>query len=102
MQTAQPDRPESDRRKKSRLMHVKLTDEERVIYRHWYVCLRDAVNKELRKENLRFFIYKPANKDCALPQDEVRALLMHVFIEDWKCDLGFNDIDKTVHMCNLR
>ena len=102
LKTAQPDRSGLERRRTSRLANVMLTDEERVIFQHWYVCLRNVLNKELRRDNVKFFIYKPANSDCVLPKDEVRALLIYIFLEDWKCDLGFNDIDIDVHMRDLR
>src|SRR3989344_6219844 len=87
--TVEPERPRLNRRKKSRREHVMLTDNERVIFQRWYVCLRDVLNKELRKDKAKLFIFKPINKNCALPEDAVREELRHIFCEDWKCDLGF-------------
>ncbi|MHB9019413.1 MAG: hypothetical protein ACYC3G_00845 [Minisyncoccota bacterium] len=100
--TVQPERPHLERRQKSRRMHVKLTDKERVVFTYWYTCLRDVLNKELRKAKIKFFILKPKNKDCALPKDAVRQELRHIFYEDWKCSVDFNDIDNTVHMKDIR
>lgn len=100
--TLQPERPGHNRRKRNRREHVMLNDEERVIFQHWYACLFNVLNKELRKDKAKLFIYKPTNKDCALPIDAVREELRHIFCADWKCDVCFNDIDKTVHLRDLR
>ncbi|MDO8443258.1 MAG: hypothetical protein Q7S81_03335 [bacterium] len=96
--TVQPERPRSDRRKKSRQLHLKLTNKERKIYARWYEFLRDVLHKEMRRKRVKFFVIKFKNRANVLPKDAVREELRHVFSEDWKCSLDFDDINKTVHM----
>jgi len=96
--TAQPERPRYDRRKKSRRIHVMLTDEERVIYVYWYAFLLNDLHKEMRRKRVKFLVLKFKNKTGVLPEDAVREELRHTFKEDWKCNLDFDDIHKTIHM----
>jgi len=100
--TVQPERPEADRRKKNRLVHVKFKRRERTEFVRWYVALRGVLHHDLRKKKVKFFILGVRGKDLPLPQDAVRQELRHIFQEDWKCALAFNDIDKAIHMIDLR
>lgn len=96
--TVQPERPGSERRRKTRRVHVKLSIRERLLFRYWYVDLIKIVHKELRKDKNKSFVMVPKSEDCVLPKDAVREELRHVFKEDWKCSLDFDDIHKTIHM----
>jgi len=100
--TAQPERPRSDRRKRNRREEVELTHSERMEFVYWYSYLYPILHRELRAKEVKLSVFKPKNKNCALPQDAVRQELEHIFQEDWKCALAFNDIDEVVHMRDLR
>ena len=102
VQTLQPEWKRGDRRKRNRRPHVQLKPIERVLYVRWYAYLLKALHNNLRGVKVRAYIYKPKNPDCLLPQDAVRDELRHVFMEDWKCSLAFNDIDNQIHMLDRR
>jgi len=75
---------------------------ERREYFFWYFYLLTVLHRELRGNKAKAHVFKPKNGECSLPQDAVREELRHVFKEDWRCDLGFNDIDMTVTMKDER
>lgn len=102
VKTVQPENWSRDRRRRNRRLHVKLSSLERLQYIHWYAYLHKALHKNLRRTKEKVYVYKPSNSRCVLPQDAVRAELRHVFREDWKCELMFNDIDKQIHMLDRR
>lgn len=96
--TVQPERSRSDRRKKSRQPHLKLTNKERKIYARWYAFLLKVLHKEMRRKRVKFFVLISKDKVGVLPKDAAREELRHVFSEDWKCSLDFDDINRALHM----
>lgn len=105
VKTADGFRARAERRKKSRRMDVMLGQTERLVLVYWYEFLLSILHRRIRARKVKTYVVGRTdikNPDFALPIDAVRQELRHIFYKDWKCSLGFNDIDKQIHMRDLR
>lgn len=91
-----------DRRTKARQPHVKFNEHQRMEFTFWYACLLPVLQRDMRIKKSYAFTFKVRNKECPLPKDAVRDELRHIFEEDWKCSLFFNDLNGTVHLREMR
>lgn len=98
--TIQPERPRTERRKKSRVHNTKFNYHERMEFVYWYGYILRTLGPELRGKKFKTFSFKAPNRDCKMPKKKVRNELVYIFNADWQCKLSFDLKDKSVHLIN--